>query len=61
VSPTAIPTRRQGYSVIVQERRTGKELIARNVDRWLNTLEQDYMASLLGRASSVGATEPHPG
>lgn len=38
-SPSSTPTRRQGYSVIVHTGgRTGNEMLARYVDRWLNDL-----------------------
>jgi hypothetical protein len=38
-SPTAIPTRRQGYSLITfKDNRTGKEVLAANIDRWARDL-----------------------
>jgi hypothetical protein len=38
-SPTSIPTRRRGYSIITHTgNRTGKELLYDNIDRWLNEL-----------------------
>jgi hypothetical protein len=38
-SPTAVPARWQGYSVITFTRnQTGKELLYNNIDRWLRDL-----------------------
>jgi hypothetical protein len=45
-SPTTIPTRRQGFSVITHTgNRTGKELLYDNVDHWLNNLEASSAAT----------------
>jgi hypothetical protein len=49
-SPTAIPARWQGYSVITfTQNKTGKELLYDNVDRWLRELpEPDESGSAAG-------------